>query len=357
MISDRLQPDVDCGLTESTELSIPFGSAFAFSLETATTVGYGLPGSSNAFFEGCPELQICIFFQMLFSLFFNAFLFAFFFARLSRAETRGIQVLFSSKAVVRRRGGKWEVVVRCYDCDCQHPLVESHVRFYAVKRNERGGEGQSFERMRTNRPDDDYGAVLFTSLPSSVSHEIDEFSPILPPTLKKRKGAEFMIAGHGLENREADSRAGNRDGLQCLSCGESYGSWENLVRHIKYSRIVEKADAYPKQQGCCRHLDLDIDTSPPAPALSDRASHEEFDSYFRSEGVEILAVLEAIDPLMSGTFQALQSYTIDDISFGGEFTNCIRKGKKSNAFEVDFTKFHSISHSNEIHDDSTRGVV
>lgn len=46
---------------------------------------------------------------------------------------------------------------------------------------------------------------------------------------------------------------------------------------------------------------------------------------------------------MSGTFQALQSYTIEDISFGGDFQNCIKRGKKSNAFEVDFGKFHGIT--------------
>ena len=84
-----------------------FSAAFAFSLETTTTVGYGLPGSSNAFFEGCPELQVVIYFQMLMSILFNAFLFAFFFARVARCETRGIQVVFSQKAIIKRlRNGR-----------------------------------------------------------------------------------------------------------------------------------------------------------------------------------------------------------------------------------------------------------
>jgi len=43
----------------------------------------------------------------------QAFLFAFFFARLARSETRGIQVVFGDKAVVKRaRDGKFTFNVR-----------------------------------------------------------------------------------------------------------------------------------------------------------------------------------------------------------------------------------------------------
>ena len=143
MLADAVQPDVDCGLTDPDDnyQTIPFSSAFAFSLETATTVGYGLPGSSNAFFEGCPELQVVIYMQMLYSLLFNAFLFAFFFARLSRAENRGIQVIFGDKAIIRKDDdGRWTFNVRIYDCDPRHPLVEAHVRFYAIQHDAWGND-------------------------------------------------------------------------------------------------------------------------------------------------------------------------------------------------------------------------
>ena len=38
----------------------------------------------------------------------------------------------------------------------------------------------SFELMRVSNPNDDLGAVLYTSLPSVVSHTIDSHSPIRP---------------------------------------------------------------------------------------------------------------------------------------------------------------------------------
>ncbi len=60
---DRASPETFCGLGINNE---PFSmaSAFAFSLETATTVGYGLPNGTNSFFSNCPGLQTVIYFQM-----------------------------------------------------------------------------------------------------------------------------------------------------------------------------------------------------------------------------------------------------------------------------------------------------
>ena len=90
---DRLAPDVNCGLSNPDDgKTIHFQGAFAFSLETSTTVGYGLPNGTNGFFENCVELQVAIYFQMLTSMTFNAFLLSFVFASVSRSQTRGAQV-------------------------------------------------------------------------------------------------------------------------------------------------------------------------------------------------------------------------------------------------------------------------
>ncbi|MEM1010007.1 MAG: hypothetical protein AAGJ35_13500, partial [Myxococcota bacterium] len=87
MAVDRAYKDTPCGLGTPPE-QIRFGAAFAFSLETSTTVGYGLPSSTNAFFENCPALQLVIYLQMCGAMMFNAFLFAFFFARLGKCDAR-----------------------------------------------------------------------------------------------------------------------------------------------------------------------------------------------------------------------------------------------------------------------------
>ena len=50
MVVDMENPEIDCGLGHVPN-TIHFGAAFAFSLETTTTVGYGIPNGGNAFFE------------------------------------------------------------------------------------------------------------------------------------------------------------------------------------------------------------------------------------------------------------------------------------------------------------------
>ena len=92
---DRLNGQDVCGMGVNATQPIAFGAAVAFSVETCTTVGYGLPSGSNAFFEKCPVLQFFVFWQMVWSMLFNAFLFAFFFLRLSKSDSRGVQVVFS----------------------------------------------------------------------------------------------------------------------------------------------------------------------------------------------------------------------------------------------------------------------
>lgn len=101
-VVDAAMPNTDCGLGDlGLGVPITLHGAFGFSLETATTVGYSLPGTSNALFENCVAITVAIYFQMMLSMMFNTFLFAFFFARLAKSESRAIQVVFSDKCVVR----------------------------------------------------------------------------------------------------------------------------------------------------------------------------------------------------------------------------------------------------------------
>lgn len=132
---DHYDPTVNCGLNPEEGIPINFGSAFAFSLETCTTVGYGLPSGSNAFFDAaCPGLQTVIYLQMVWSMMFNAFLFAFFYTRLAKSDSRGIQVIFSNKALVSVVNNQVRFQIRVYDIDGRHPVVEAHVRIYAVSK-------------------------------------------------------------------------------------------------------------------------------------------------------------------------------------------------------------------------------
>jgi len=101
--ADRIHVKQSCGLSGAGNTAITAFTAFAFSLETATTVGYGLPGdNSDSFFRACWELQATIWMQMVVQMFFNSFLLAFFYSRLSRSETRANLVCFTDKGTEGR---------------------------------------------------------------------------------------------------------------------------------------------------------------------------------------------------------------------------------------------------------------
>ncbi|KAL3787090.1 hypothetical protein ACHAWO_008570 [Cyclotella atomus] len=389
VLVDRKDPEIDCGLGKVPN-PIHFSGAFAFSLETTTTVGYGIPNGGNAFFENCPRqdvdfnlllylvtmishvfhlirsLQVAIYFQMLISMFFNAFLLSFMFARLARSEARAAQVLFANKAIINREvleNGitRYLFSARIYDADSRYPIVEAHARFYAVKHRSMHAEDSKdmrfpikMEAMRICKPNDDYGALLYTSIPITCTHHIDIYSPILPPTLRKL-GPEngrvmcdsgFVLDSCGLDLRENDSYVGSRDSIRCAVCGETYSTIANLIQHIRYNQLTEKYSDIPVS-GSHQELDVGLifgDTTKvlkPIDKSNNNASssnnesaaididkptppwYEEYKKYLSEANVEILVVMEAIDPITSGTFQAIQSYTVDDIEFDKEFAPCV----------------------------------
>ncbi len=333
---DSEDPMKDCGLGGAGK-PIKFGPAFAFSLETCTTVGYGLPNGTNGFFEDeCGKLQTAIYFQMVFSMLFNAFLFAFLFARLARCDQRGAQVVFSDKAIVEKRHGKWLFHVRVYDFDSSQPVVEAHVRMYCVswrdyeKQTRELVQPHLLHSMRILQPDDDRGAMLYTSIPLNITHQIDVFSPLYPKCYKK--DAHRLDPG-GLTLREIDQYV-NNTGITCPACGETFGCHTHVKRHINYNAMVESME--PKLPIVGSHRDPDL----VQPFLEEPQEVTEMDLREALRDKEIMVVVEGIEPTVSGTFQALQSYNIKDIVFGGRFTPCM--SQQGGKVTINTDAFHKI---------------
>ena len=266
---------INCGLGLA-GTPISFNGAFAFSLETATTVGYGLPNGGNFFFENCPLLQVAIYFQMVITMFLNAFIFSFVYSRMSRSETRATQVLFSDKATLNREVtasgiARYALSVRMFDADSSYPLMEAHVRFYAVRHGDMHdprNEGVLFpirmEPMRVSIPNDDLGADLYTSMPVTATHHIDHHSPVNPPS-RRAAGPEdgrvdpasgFAADYCGMALRESDAYTSGRDGLRCAICGETFATVANLVQHIRYYQFSERHDSLPIIGS---HQELDVE--------------------------------------------------------------------------------------------------
>jgi hypothetical protein len=105
-----------------------------------------------------------------------------------------------------------------------HPVVEAHVRLYAVLHEEARTQGREFSAtgaadapdraffqtrvMRLTNPNDELGGMMFLATPQTVSHRIDRWSPMFPPAARFNTSHEAHDgdAYHfpGLVFREAD---------------------------------------------------------------------------------------------------------------------------------------------------------
>ena len=311
----------------------------------------GLPGSSTSFFEkGCFAVQGTIFAEMIFTMMFNAFLFAFFFSLLSKSETRASQIIFTNKLLINVDKGsigssshdeshhktKAYVRLQCYDIDSAHPLVEAHARMYFLDHR------LKMHPLRLMDPNDDLGGVLYPSVPADIVHHIDHHSALCPPKFRSHNNCPLVQSSHGLVLRSLDSYTGNRDEISCPVCGESFGTYQQFKRHFDYVSMVEARENYPPEKS---HYGFVLPPEPEAITL------EELKDYIVNTVSEIMVVVEAIDPQLSGTFQSLQSYKYEDIVFGEEFENCMSTQKdeydKSRAsgeiFCVDMDRFHATT--------------
>ncbi|KAG7336644.1 inward rectifier potassium channel [Nitzschia inconspicua] len=305
VVYDNIKPEQTCGLSAENQ-PIYFAGAFAFSLQTCTTVGYTLPNGTNAFFEPrCSGLQVIIFIQMIWSMLFNAFWITFLYNRVGRSETRATQIVYSSKALVSLVDDQVRFQIRLFDCDARHPVVEAHVRLYCVMKR------RPVPRpLRLLQPNDQLGGTLFLSFPTVVCHNIDMYSLLHPPR------ETMLMKPNGLVLRQVDGATGNRDDVCCPVCGESFRTFERWATHVRLLQIIEENEDYPID-GTHRALDMSELEAQPG----------------------------------SGSFQALQSYRFEDIVWErySQFSPCLSLEKQfipstaeNKIFSVDLDRFHDI---------------
>jgi len=124
---------------------------------------------------------------------------------------------------------------------------------------------------------------------------------------------------------------GSRDGYVCPLCGDSYGTRDRLLAHVRYNQLTERHDGVPVDGS---HQSLGDFSLRPDP--EEAVTHNVLREFWKDSKMEIIAVVEAVDPINSGTFQALQSYTVSDVAFGAHFEPCTKDGV------VDLDKFHKL---------------
>jgi hypothetical protein len=188
--------------------------------------------------------------------------------------------------------------------------------------------------LRLADPNDDLGGVLYPSVPADIVHLIDHHSVLSP------RKFPLIESSNGLTLRSIDSHTGNRDEIVCPICGEAYGTYKRLRKHIEYNAMIEEStttENFTFFKGKS-HIGFILPKIEPL-------TLEEVRNHIEHTLSEIIVVVEAIDPQLSGTFQSLQSYKYNDIVFGAEFTNCM--SSKNGVFCVDMKRFHkTCNHQN-----------
>ena len=172
-----------------------FASAFLFSLETQTTIGYG----GRQITPECPEAIVLLNLQSLTGFIIGAFILGLIFAKLSRPKNRAETILFSRNAVIAVRDGKMCLMFRVGDVR-KSQILEAHVRVHLF-RLRRTREGVELPFYQQNLPvgidwlceENQIDSILFLILPLTIVHVIDENSPFYEMQPKDLCNCDFEI--------------------------------------------------------------------------------------------------------------------------------------------------------------------
>eukprot|EP00928_Gymnodinium_smaydae_P086980 TRINITY_DN7134_c0_g4_i2.p1 TRINITY_DN7134_c0_g4~~TRINITY_DN7134_c0_g4_i2.p1 ORF type:complete len:515 (-),score=95.98 TRINITY_DN7134_c0_g4_i2:175-1665(-) len=282
-----------CNLRTDTYLK-----ALYLAIETLQTIGYGV---EDSFFNSCYSGIFILGSSALWESLMNAVLIAVIYTRVSRPQLRASSVCFSANAVISKIEG--QVYFMFQVCDLRkHQLVEAHMRLYCIQHTETcSGIAFQTRAMRLQHPDDDLGGMLFLTLPQLVIHRVDPWSPLWPGEARRGKGTPAnSCLFPDVPQRAIDAENGNRDG------GEP-------------------------------------NTRPDPPDLADVSRRVQADQ------LEILCIVEGIDPSTSMTLQCRHSYTCDDVVFNAAFQRCVSRAEDGTC-EIDFDCFHELVQKDAVGD-------
>uniref|UniRef100_A0A8C7EKD4 ATP-sensitive inward rectifier potassium channel 12 n=1 Tax=Neovison vison TaxID=452646 RepID=A0A8C7EKD4_NEOVI len=166
-----------------------FMAAFLFSIETQTTIGYGL----RCVTEECPVAVFMVVAQSIVGCIIDSFMIGAIMAKMARPKKRVQTLLFSHNAVVALRYGKLCLMWHGGNLSKSH-IVEAHVRAQLIKPwvTEEG------EYIPLDQIDIDVGFDkgldrIFLVSPITILHEIDEASPLFGISRQDLETDDFEI--------------------------------------------------------------------------------------------------------------------------------------------------------------------
>ncbi|XP_062843474.1 G protein-activated inward rectifier potassium channel 3 [Trichomycterus rosablanca] len=166
-----------------------FISAFLFSIETETTIGYG----HRVITDQCPVGTMLLLLQAILGSMVNAFMVGCMFVKISQPNKRAETLVFSKNAVISLRDDKLCLMFRVGDLRSSH-IVGANMRAKLIK-SKQTLEGEFIPLDQTDisvgfETGDDR---LFLVSPLVISHEIDSHSPFWDMSHSQLEKEDFEI--------------------------------------------------------------------------------------------------------------------------------------------------------------------
>ncbi|KAL0994583.1 hypothetical protein UPYG_G00124430 [Umbra pygmaea] len=166
-----------------------FVTAFLFSIETETTIGYGY----RVITDKCPEGILLLLIQAILGSIVNAMMVGCMFVKISQPKKRAETLVFSTNAVVSVRDGQMCLMFRVGDLRNSH-IVEASIRAKLIKSKQtKEGEFIPLNQMDLNIGFDTGDDRLFLVSPLIIYHEINDRSPFWEWSRAKMESEEFEI--------------------------------------------------------------------------------------------------------------------------------------------------------------------
>ncbi|OCT71165.1 hypothetical protein XELAEV_18038071mg [Xenopus laevis] len=166
-----------------------FVSAFLFSIETETTIGYGY----RVITDKCPEGIVLLLVQAILGSIVNAFMVGCMFVKISQPKKRAETLMFSNQAVISVRDGKLCLMFRVGDLRNSH-IVEASIRAKLIKSKQtKEGEFIPLNQTDINVGFDTGDDRLFLVSPLIICHEFNEQSPFWEISKDQLGKEEFEI--------------------------------------------------------------------------------------------------------------------------------------------------------------------
>jgi hypothetical protein len=333
-----------------------YHEAFNFSLETMATIGYS---TKDIFFGDCIIVSMLLTLQICTKIILDALTIGVIYSRLARPTTRASTIIMSNNAVIRRIRGKLFLMFQV--CELRkHQLVEAHARLYLLKNEldiyreenldqngvplqssiDQDMQGSRYFQtypLRIAQPSDERGAMLLLCLPQVVVHEINETSPLRPPS-SFRSNHTGRVYSHQELTKASSSRY---DQQAEISPNNQYSTPTRNRPPSAESDHIRGVEA-PAYQATDYGKDDDDDDFFAEENMEQRAERNMIQAYMADRNMEVIAIIEGTDQATGGAVQARHSFIPSEIKWHHTFASCVFEDDRDGSAVIDFNMFHKL---------------